>query len=392
MVAVVVATDATEMIPLLDDNGAGVYNKGRNNILEFRREFLGALVGKSGSSPFAWRPGVLAPGAFSGGSWIDKQVFQVGGGGGSQAVGVRQGRSLVNRSGIGPYLLSQDGDIASIAAPAADGTNPRIDLFCEMGYDKGAVPSDAQHGPKFIWVTGDPGAVPATPALPAAVADANILATVTRAANDNTIATADIADSRKSAGLQGAPRVLLPGDSLADAGSYHGEQRFRQLGISASTDLDEIVDRWSATDSKWHGTQTVALYAPAQSFSGTINNGVTTTIATFVVPDLGFDWRPTASGSFEYTTADAAALVGCQLTYDSSTIDTNPIARGLAKFQDGAGGTKWACAVADTHSIPTLAAGASRTIRMLAKNYSAASGISVVNGGQWSWNVLAVPV
>jgi hypothetical protein len=110
------------------------------------------------------------------------------------------------------------------------------------------------------------------------------------------------------------------------------------------------------------------------------------------VPDLGFDWRPFASGSYEYTTADAAALVGCQMTYDSAVIDTNPIARGLAKFQDGAGGTKWCSTVSDTHSIPTFAAGATRTIRMLAKNYSAASGITVVNGGQWSWNLIVIPV
>lgn len=393
MVAVVVATDATEAIPLLDNNGSGVYNKGRNNISEFRRQFLGGLVGKSGSTPFAWRQGILCPATYATATgWTDGQVFQVGGGAGSQAVGVRQHRSLINRTGIGPYLFSQDGDIASVAAPAADGTNPRIDLFCEMPYDIGAVPSDAQHGPKYIWVTGDPAGSPGVPALPAAVADAMILAQVARPANDNTIATADITDKRKGAGLHGTPRVMLPGDLLADAGNFHGELRMRQSGITSVSDVDELVDRWSITDTKWHGTQAIQMFAPAQSFSGAVANGVTTTLATLVVPDLGFDYQPVASGGFEYTTADANALIGCQITLGSTAVDVNAVSRGLAKWPGGAGETKWAWSVPTNSGISTILTGASATWRLLCKNYSAASGISVINGGQFCFSMIAVPV
>lgn len=399
MVAVVQAGDATDMIPLLDESLTipGRYDRGRNNADDFRRQFIGALVGKASAQCFDWRSGIFAQTGFVNGSCFDGLVHQSGGGAGSQAVDIWQFRAIVVRSssGAGPYLVSQDNHKTNLAAPAADASNPRIDLLCVMPYDKGKVGSDAQHGPKYIWVTGDPGAVPAEPALPAAVADAIVLARVNRAAGDNTIADADIVDRRKSVALHGVPRVLMGGDSLSDAGGFHGDMRRRVFSssITSITALAEIYERWSTTDSKWHATQSIPMTSPAQSFNGTVANGVTQTLATLSIPDMGFPYKILASGGFEYSTTDANALVGCQITLNSTTIDTNVVARGLAKYADtGVGASKYAPAMPDDRANQTVQPGSTATVRMLARNYSAASGIGVFNAGQFGLRIELVPV
>lgn len=375
MVAVVVAGDMTDMIPLLDNNGSGTFNKGRNNISDYRRQFVGGLVSKSGGNPYSWRSGIFCPSSFSaGGVALDGQVTQVGGGGGTQAVAIAAHRSIVNRStsAIGPYLLSQESAVASLAAPAADATNPRIDLLCEMPYDQGAAGSDAQHGPKYIWVTGDPAASPTIPALPAAVSDALILARVTRATNDNTIATADITDVRKSSGLHGGVRALLPGDALSDAGSYQGELRVRvpSSSILAITPNRSLIDRWDVLDSAWHGMQTLELNTPTQSFSGVVAGGNVQTIASLVVPDLGFGYRIKASGAVGYTANVDNDLIAMTINVDSTDFETNIIASGMDKTGGGTGGSVTKYVQAVDVGGPLIPPGSSRTIRMLIKNYS----------------------
>lgn len=395
MVAVVVAGDATEAIPLLADNGSGVYNKGQNNITEFRREFLGGLVGPLGNTMWTWRPGILNPGQFNGAPPVplDATVIQAGGGAGTQAVGIWGYRAIVVRNGVGPYLVSQDGNIASLAAPAADATNPRKDLLCIMPYDKGAFPADAQHGPKYIWVTGDPAASPSTPALPVAVADALILYQATRAANDNTIATADLLDMRKGAGIYGAQRVMFPGDLLTDAGGYHGELRFRQsgAGILAITPVAELVDRWSATDSKWHGTQTLPTFVPSQTGSGGLATGVTATLCTLSVPDMGFAYKVIASGSYEYTSTTANAFFKCQITANSAAMGTGVVARGSSKWPGTNGGESKVCEAIPVETGVTIAAGSAATFRMLAQNVSGGSD-NVALGNEFGFQLNIVPV
>ena len=397
MVAVVVAGDATDMIPLLDNNGSGTYNKGRNNADDFRRQFLGMLIGKNANQGFDWRPGIIAQSGFLGGGCFDGGVVQATGGAGSQAVTIWQFRAIIVRSsaGAGPYLVSQDGHKTALAAPAADATNPRVDLLCVMPYDQGRVGSDAQHGPKYIWVTGDPAASPAEPALPAAVADALVLARVNRGANDNTIADADCVDRRKGTSIHGTPRVLMGGEALGDAGAYHGELRRRVFssGITAVTALAEITERYSLTDSKWHALQNIPMTTPTQSFSGVINNATTTTLATLSIPDMGFPYKINACGGYEYWTVDANALIGCQITLNSTTIDSNVLARGLAKYADtGSGASKYAPAIADDRANQIVQPGSTATVRMLARNYNAGSGMTVFNGNQFGMRVELVPV
>jgi hypothetical protein len=72
---------------------------------------------------------------------------------------------------------------ATLAADAADATNPRIDIV----YDTSAG--------VLTYLAGTAAATPAQPATPA---NGTLIAVITRAANDNTIAAADIADKRRT--------------------------------------------------------------------------------------------------------------------------------------------------------------------------------------------------
>lgn len=344
MVAVVQAGDGTDMIPLLDNNGSGVYNKGRNNKRDFQREFLGALITKSGSLPFSWRQGIFCPSTNSGHSMTDGQLFQVGGGAGAQAVSISPHRSILTRSSGEVYLFSQETTVASLPMPAADGSLPRIDLVCEMAYDQGAIPSDAQHGPKYIVVTGDPAASPAVPALPAAVADALILGRVSRPAGDNTIGSGDLTLTRRGTGLHGAPRVLLEGDALADAGTYHGEQRLR-LGTQfihsdyVNAGCTSLVDRWDAVNNTWRGTRDIHLPEPVIATTASLGGAQTFTLATVSIPDPGWPYRVDVSGSILYAIVGGAstALRDVYLQWNLNSTSFTPAAADLIRRQGSAG-------------------------------------------------------
>lgn len=342
MVAVVQAGDATDMIPLMADPASGVI--GVNNKLDFQQQFLGGLVTKN-ATPFAWKAGVLAPSWFGGHTPLDGRVFQQGGGAGTQAVRVIQHRSIVLRSTPAvPYLWSQATE-ANVAMPAADGALPRIDLVCEMAYDKGLYPSDAQHGPKYIVVTGDPAASPAVPALPAAVADAMILARVARPAADNTIADADITNVRKGVALHGTPRILFEGDTLADAGNYHGEQRLRLGGqfidsVYVNANYTELVDRWDANAATWRGTQSLVLPKPTILTSASLGGSTTFTLATVSIPDPGWPYRIDVSGSIlqAITGGASTCLSGVYLQFNLDSTSFTPAAADLIRRSSRLGG------------------------------------------------------
>lgn len=323
MVAVVQTGDATDMVPLMGDPAGGVV--GVNNKRDFQRQFLGGLVTKVGS-PFAWRQGIFCPTSFDSHTPVDGRIYQSGGGGGTQAVIVKAHRSILTRASGEVYMFSQEADLA-LNVPAADGALPRIDLLCEMAYDKGAIPGDAQHGPKYITVTGDPAGSPTIPALPAAVADAHILARIARPAGDNTIADADITNVRKGVSLHGTPRVMMEGDALSDAGVYHGEQRLRIGSQFIATDYVnagyvELVDRWDHFG-QWRGTQSLILPKPTLATTASLGGATTFTLATVNIPDPGWPYRVDVSGSILYAIVGGAStgLLGVYLQFniDSTT-------------------------------------------------------------------------
>jgi hypothetical protein len=303
MVDVVIASDLTDAIPLLDEGTTpGLYNKGRNNINDFGIQWLGMMIGKTGNNPSTFRNGVIAPGSHIGGVIHDLKVTGTGGAG-TQAVHVLAGRSIVNRSNR-PYLLTQQSNMIGMAAPAADGSNPRIDILCQMPYDKGGFPADAQHGPKYIWVRGDPAGSPSVPALPAAVSEALPLCRINRPAGDNTIADADITDMRASAGIHGTPRVLLGADTTAGAGAYHGELRMRVSegnniwvpATLAAQGAKTMIDYWDAVNTTWRGISPGSIRLVSSTI-GPHNNVASGAVefavagGTIAIPDPGYPYR-----------------------------------------------------------------------------------------------------
>lgn len=395
--ALTALADATDAIPLLDDAGGGVYSKGRNTATDFRREFLGAMLfSNSTTDMFSPRTGVLGSGVWNTAGNKPADLLALPQGSPNQQITVLRGRCVAGRTGVGGYLISFETD-TTFTMPAADGTNPRIDVVYVYAYDKGPFGADAFHGPKLLVETGTPAGSPVAPSVPAdAVKICQVFRRTTGGSpSGNIIQAGDITDLRKSTAWRGEARKMMPGDLLTDAGGFHGELRFREsdAGILAICDVDELIDRWSVADSKWHATQPITMYAPGQSFSGGVANGVTTTLATLVIPDLGFDYQVIASGGFEYTTADANALVGCQITLGSTAVDVNAVSRGLAKWPGASGAeTKWAWSVPSNRGISSVLTGATSTWRLLCKNYSAASGVTVINGGQFCFNFTITPV
>lgn len=375
-------------IPLMDDAGGGVYTLARNNARDIRQGLLGSRIATNGG-PFTPRVGVIPTTRSTGPSGVYSDFQVVGQGSPNTTVTIKAGRAIVIRTGEGPYIVTMTQD-QNITMSAANGTNPRWDVIWIKQYDKAAFPADPQHGPWIGVTEGDPAGSPTVPAIPT---DAVEITRIRRAAGSpgdqiGSVST-PITDTRKSTGVHGAVRALLPGDALTDAGGYHGELRFRPNPLGGLSPLSELIDRWSQVDSKWHGTQNVPLHIPTQTFSTIIANASTATIASVTIPDIGWDWHINASGGFEYLCADANALVGCQVTVDSTVVDANVAARGLDKSPGGVGESKYCGAIPTTLPIP---GGVSRTIRLLGRNYSSAAGVDVELGGQYGFHIEIVPI
>jgi hypothetical protein len=224
MAGIGVAITTGDAIPLLDDNGSGVYIKGRNNARDFRVGVLGAmfLPGADGVTP---RPGVLMGVGSTGAMKVNAQ------GSPNQTVLIGKGAAVVVRSGQGAYLVTNEVD-QTVNMPAASGANTRYDIVCVASFDLGNFGGDGAHGPQF-WVESGTlgGGVPATPTGMVKLAE------VFRAVNDNVIST-EIVDKRNSTQLSSqAPRQLGPGDLVGDPGFLVGEER----------DRAGIIERWNGT-------------------------------------------------------------------------------------------------------------------------------------------------
>ena len=284
--------DLTEALPLLDDNGSGVYNKGRNTARDFRVDMIGQLYGVGSIST---RPGVFAnlwEGTSASGAF--RELRGIAQGTPSRVVTVRSGRALCLRSGQGSYLLTLESDL-NITLPAADGSLARIDFVYALVYDKGAFPADPDHGPQILVETGTPAASPTVPSIHA---DAVPLFTVFRraGASGDQIAQGDITDKRGGTSLSGVPRPLLGGDSLAGAGLKHGEMRLRvgNTFVPSGLPVSTLIDYWSTIDNAWHGTQTLRFTARLTS-PGTITNGGTRVASQIDIPDPGWAYRISGS-------------------------------------------------------------------------------------------------
>jgi hypothetical protein len=154
----------------------------------------------------------------------------------------------------------------------------------------------------------------------------------------NVIQSGDIVDKRKSTGLHGTPRVLLPGDALADAGGYHGERRMRAGDLFVPTGIQSqgikvLYDYWDAANNTWRGTQTIKWTRPTITPASFLPNPGTQTMASVTIPDPGWPYYVEAGASalaqipspgFE---SDAITNVWLQTTLDEDNFSPTPASR-----------------------------------------------------------------
>lgn len=180
--------------------------------------FLNAA--SSTASNTAWRDGVL-PSIYSTAAGAYRSLHVTENSPTGSSVLVQPGHAVVTRTGQGLYVCPNS-TARVVDLDAADGTNPRIDLIVLQVLDLAL--GDGVTEAQVRAVTGTPAGSPVAPALPTGAIPLARVA-VAAAPTGDTIVNANITDLRKSAGLQGAVRPLLPGDAVGDAG-HAGDLRY----------------------------------------------------------------------------------------------------------------------------------------------------------------------
>lgn len=298
---------ASGAIPLMNAAGTSPVNTAAN----YRQGLLGAFLAPAPGGPMVWRPGVLPTTALAGGATNgDLWVYQTTTA--SNQVQIVPGGCVIPRSGAagGPYTVYFNAT-SLLTTDAGSSSNPRIDVVYVQLTDAALGDSGTQGGQLAI-VNGTPSSSPVVPTIPT---NAIPLAQLARAANSTTVTTANITDVRKSSGLCGGIRCLLPGDLNADAGSYIGEVTYDNVTSKLSG-----LRYWGA-DGTWHGigTRTFSQPTPAADLAHMGYTGFSN-VGTVTIPDPGFAYKIQAVGecavgnnSANPTTAsgvDAMILIG----------------------------------------------------------------------------------
>ncbi len=285
------ATALSNGLPLTGADGS----TGRNNGRDIRKGLLSSLLlPDTKANPLAVRNGVLSHDYDTNGV-KSLRVDQTGTA--SNQVIVQPGAFVSERAGQGPYIgwLETSAGVL-LTPPTSDSTNPRIDVVFAQVLDKASISLDPSTDAIVDVVTGVPSA---TPAVPTVSADGVvILAQLYRPAGSTTITQANVTDKRRSTGLVGTVRRMLPGDALSDAGKVDGELRYRQ----AVGSLPSLIDFWDAAQSLWRGTQgfIVTQVLPGTPDAGLIVSGSVTTpgqIVQVTIPDPGWPYRVRASAA-----------------------------------------------------------------------------------------------
>lgn len=237
--------------------------------------FLQQAAGQATSSVL-WRDGVVAS-VYASSLFQDLLVTQPASAG--MNVRVYQGTGIITRTGQGPYVCPNS-SVRVVPLDASNSTNPRIDLIVLQVTDLAI--GDGSSAAVVKSVTGTPAGSPVPPATPTG---AIVLAHVAVAANATTIVNADITDKRKSAGVNGAVRTMLPGDSASDAGAKPGDMRAQVVtGVSRPPE-------WFGADAAWHGTQVTTVAQPAQVASGSLAAGSSVRVSTITIPWPGYPYK-----------------------------------------------------------------------------------------------------
>lgn len=333
--------------------------------------------GAGAASPLSsYRDGVL-PSAYSSGSYLDLQVVPDSPTP-SMAVRSNLGQSVISRSGQGTFVSTLR-STARIDLPASSTTNPRRDLVVAQVLDASIGDADTR---TRIWsVTGTPAGSPVLPSLPTGAIP---LAEVAVAANATQVISANITDLRKAAGIRGAVRLMLPGDSHADAGIYPGDARYCRT--------HQQVEVWKA-DGLWHGTCPIRLPRPTMVPNGNLGGATAHVMGTVSVSDPGWPYYITATASALVNTNPGSTTVMRdiygQINVDDTVFNPSPSSRRLIRTHGGSDPVPLLLN-ADVTS-PSSYTGA-HTVTWLIYNDSVPSNfLAVADNEYWSFDVTLIP-
>jgi hypothetical protein len=332
----------------------------RNNARQ-GRALIQALFGNNDATPMnGTRSGVVTTTGLT--SLSDLLVFNVSG----LSMSVAPGTGIAHRSGQGPYagwLLST----ATITCDPAPATNPRNDIVVLRMYDSASGDTVPGTGPCQVEIiTGTPGAVPVDPisvnsigvytSFPTSGGGVGIPLARAQVSTGGVITLTDL---RRSTGIPGAVRVLLPGDS--DTAGRVGDLRY-----TSSSDLLEI----KRSDGNWYTIQTgtTGIIGAIVGDSGAITTDASTawTSATKVLTNVVCSFTGVAGAKYEvianvtWTCATASNQDAIGIAWKAGTLAATDALAGVVgprTHPDGTGyntttiyGTLTA-AVSGTHNV-----------------------------------------
>lgn len=292
-----------------------------------------AFLAEAVSSFTQARPGVLSGFANAGATVAASFAFTPTGSG--LNLFVFAGSAVVERtSHAGPYTVVLD-STATVTFATADPTNSRIDRVDLQVLD-GALGDNGGTSQTALVVTT--GVASGTPTVPAAPANSIPICQVLLPATTTTLTSGMVTDTRKSAALRGATRLLLPGDSLSDPGYMAGETRLRYHAT-----YGWLEDYWDPVASLWRGTQVIPGLAATWG-NGTSNITLSgapafNTIASVAVADPGWPYKLRVSAKVRanyasswstWTPPFATVRVGLDSTSDASIAVNNTWAPPVA--------------------------------------------------------------
>lgn len=236
-------------------NGGTSSIQNTNTSTVYRYQNLSILdEGATGASQLTTsRPGVLTAGSLTAEM---PNALAVSASGSGLVANVAAGAAVVERTTpAGPYTV-QLRAVGSVTLTAAHATLNRVDRIDLQVFD-GALGDNGGVSLTRLLVTD--GTASASPVAAAAPSNSIPLATVLLPAATTLLTSGMITDVRKSAGVRGGVRMLLPGDALTDVGYMSGELRdtSAKVGVSGIRTLD----RWNANSAVW---QTLNILGTAQ--------------------------------------------------------------------------------------------------------------------------------
>lgn len=272
-----------QTVPITNSNGTvWSFAKGdtpSDSALGARFHDLAWLIegGPGGTTQFAAaRPGVFSISPATNGGGYAAGLFCMATGSGLQ-VQVLAGAGVIERgtfsgaswstftlAGTYGYVVALKSNLTftADAANSLSGTRiDRIDLVIADGPGQGD-----NGGVSFGQVRYQAGTVGSGTA-PNAPANSIPLGYITFPAGTTTVLTSGMfTDLRRSTGLRGAVRMLLPGDALADAGVCAGELRDTSVVQTPGT-----LDRWNNVSAAWETVSILGAGSAAAKYTAAIN-------------------------------------------------------------------------------------------------------------------------